>query len=287
MLVGGEPGIGKSRLTRVLRERFSTEPYTVLRYQCRPITSTLPSIPSSSNSNGQRASLARIRPSRSSTRWKPCSPAASQLAESAPLFAALAFATPERYPPFNLSPQKQKEKTLEALARQVEALAQRQPLLMISEDVHWIDATSQEALDLLVPRSAGATRLANRHLPAGVRPTLDRTGARHLWAESPRTATRRRAGDQGDRGKPLPPEVLEQIVAHTDGVPLFVEELTKSVLESKLLRDAGDRYVLDGPVARARHPDHTARLTDRPPGPPRTDPRDRPDRRVYRARVFV
>ena len=66
-------------------------------------------------------------------------------------------------------------------------------------------------------------------------------------------------------GKALPQEVLDQILAHTDGVPLFIEELTKSVLESKLLHDAGDHYVLDGTTAGARHPDHAARFADRAP----------------------
>jgi predicted ATPase len=76
-------------------------------------------------------------------------------AESAPLFAALLSLPVDRYPPLNLSPQKQKEKTLEALALQVEALARQQPVLMIYEDAHWIDATGQEGLDLLVPRLQG------------------------------------------------------------------------------------------------------------------------------------
>ena len=84
-------------------------------------------------------------------------------------------------------------------------------------------------------------------------------------------------------GKALPPEVLEQILAHTDGVPLFVEELTKSVLESRLLRDAGDRYVLRGPAACAGHPHHAARLAHRAAGSPGPGPGDGPDRSVHRA----
>ena len=88
-------------------------------------------------------------------------------------------------------------------------------------------------------------------------------------------------------GKALPAEVLEQIVAHTDGVPLFVEELTKSVLESGLLREAGDRYTLRDPAAGAGDSDIAARLAAGAAGPAGAGERDRPDRRVHRARVLL
>jgi predicted ATPase len=171
----------------------------------------------------------------------------AQVADLAPLFAAMLSLPLDRYPPLGLSPQRQKEMTLEALAGQVEALAQRQPVLMIYEDVHWIDATSQEALDLLVPRLRDLRVL----LIVTYRPEYI-----PKWSEQAHITTlglNRLGRRQGaelvrklGRGKVFPQEILNQIVAHTDGVPLFVEELTKSVLESKLLRDEGDRYVLQG-----------------------------------------
>src|SRR5215470_12655002 len=155
----------------------------------------------------------------------------------------------ERFASLNLSPQKQKERTLEALTGQVEALAQRRPVLMIWEDVHWIDATSQESLDLLVPRLHGLPVL----LVVTYRPEYS-----PKWAEQAHVTLlgltrlgRRQAAELVAKitgSKALPAEVLNQIVAHTDGVPLFVEELTKSILESKLLRAEDNRYILDGPL---------------------------------------
>ena len=248
VLVGGEPGIGKSRLTRVLRERLGQEPHMVLRYQCSPyhVNSALyPAIEQFERAAGftredsadQKLDKLEAVLARSEQR----------VAESAPLFAALLSLPTERYPMLNLSPQKQKEKTLEALAGQVEALAQQQPLLLIYEDVHWMDATTQEAMDLLVPRL--------RNLPVLVLVTY-RPEYSPRWTDQAHVTTlglnrlgRRQGAELISKltgGRALPQEVLDQILAHTDGVPLFVEELTKSVLESKLLREAGDRYVLDG-----------------------------------------
>src|SRR5262245_16047395 len=153
VLVGGEPGIGKSRLARVLRERFGQERYTVLRYQCSSyhLNSALyPAI-----DQFERAAGFTREDSVEQKLDKMEAVLAGderRISASAPLFAALLSLPTERYPALNLSPHKQKERTLEALAGQVEALAQRQPLLMLWEDVHWIDATTHEILDLLVPR---------------------------------------------------------------------------------------------------------------------------------------
>ena len=174
-----------------------------------------------------------------------------ELAGVAPLFAALLSLPLDRYPPLKLSAARQKEKTLEALAGQVEALARRQPLLMLYEDVHWMDASSQEALDLLVPRlQTLPVLLFVTHRP-GYIPRWQ--GQAHVSSLGLNRLGRRQAAllvEGVTGGKTLPPEVLEQIVAKTDGVPLFAEELTKTVLDSGLLTDKGDRYVLTG---RYRH----------------------------------
>jgi class 3 adenylate cyclase len=250
VLVGGEPGIGKSRLTRVLRDRLSQDRYTVLRYQCSPyhVNSALyPIIEQLERASGFTREDSPEQ--RLDKLQAVLVGAEAELAESTPLLASLLSLPVDRYAPLNLSPQKQKGKTLEALAGQVEALAQRQPVLMIWEDVHWIDATSQESLDLLVPRLHGLPVL----LVVTYRPEYS-----PKWAEQAHVTLlgltrlgRRQAAELVAKitgGKPLPPEVLNQIVAHTDGVPLFVEELTKSILESKLVRAEDNRYVLDGPL---------------------------------------
>ena len=250
VLVGGEPGIGKSRLTRVLRERLQHKPYTVLRYQCSlyhvnsalyPIIDQLERAAGFAREDTPNQKLDKLQTVLVGSE--------ALVAESAPLFAAMLSLPVDRYPPLILSPQKQKEKTLEALAGQVEALARRQPVLMIYEDVHWIDATSQEALDLLVPRLQTLPVL----LIVTYRPEYSPRWSEqaHVTLMSLNRLGRREGSELVAKltgGKALPQEVQEQILAHTDGVPLFVEELTKSILESKLLRDAGDRYVLDGPL---------------------------------------
>jgi predicted ATPase len=159
----------------------------------------------------------------------------------------LSLPASQRHPLPNLSPQRKKERTLEALIRQVEGLSRRQPVVMVFEDAHWIDPTSRELLDLTVERL--------RSLPVLLIVTF-RPEFQPPWIGQPQVSvvTLNRL-DRHDRlvlveqiaaGKALPDEVMAQIVERTDGVPLFVEELTKSVLESGLLREEGDRYVLAG-----------------------------------------
>jgi len=250
VLVGGEPGIGKSRLTRVLREQIGQERHSVLRYQCSPyhLNSALyPVVEQFERAAGfNREDSADQRLDKMQTLLVG---SAEEITAHASLFGSLLFLPVQRYPPLNLSPQKQKEKTLDALVRQVEALAQRQPLLMLWEDIHWIDATSQEFMDLLVPRL--------RDLPVLVIVTY-RPESTPRWTDQAHVTTlglnrlgRRQGAELVAKltaNKTLPQEVLDQILAHTDGVPLFIEELTKSVLESKLLREADDRYLLDAPL---------------------------------------
>src|SRR6202011_2197836 len=146
----------------------------------------------------------------------------------------------------SLSPQRKKERTLEALIRQLEGLARRQPVLLVFEDAHWIDPTSRELLAPAVDRSRGLPML----LIITFRPEFQPP-----WTGQPQvTMLALNRLDRRDRtalvaqlasGKELPNEIVDQIVDRTDGVPLFVEELTKSILESGLLREEADRYVLD------------------------------------------
>jgi len=158
----------------------------------------------------------------------------------------LSLPASERHPLPNLSPQRKKERTLEALIRQLEGLTRQMPVVMVFEDAHWIDPTSRELLDLTVERV--------RSLPVLLIVTF-RPEFQPPWTGQQQVSmlTLNRL-DRRDRtalvaqiagGKPLPDEVVAQIVDRADGVPLFVEELTKSVLESGLLREEADRYVLD------------------------------------------
>ena len=251
VLLSGEPGIGKSRLIRALRERLGDERYTALSHYCSPhhINSALyPVI----DLLGRAARLDRDAPAEEQLAKLEAVLARSsdRLDEVVPLLAALlGVPTGERYPALSLTPEVQKRRTLEALVDQLAGLAARQPVLALYEDVHWIDPSTLELLSTVIERV--------RQLPVLVlitfRPEFQPpwTGHAHVTALTMGRLGRRQGADLVARvtgDKPLPAAVVEQIVAHTDGVPLFVEELTKTVLESGLLKDAGDQYELAGPL---------------------------------------
>jgi predicted ATPase len=176
--------------------------------------------------------------------------ATPQLDEAVPLIGALlGIPTETRYPALNFSPQRQKQRTFEVLFEQLAGLARDQPVLDLYEDLHWADPSTLELLDLVVER----VRTLPVPLVLAYRPEFRPpwTGQRHVTALTMNRLGRRQGAAMVDRitdSKPLPAEVLDQILAKTDGVPLFVEELTKTVLESGLLIDAGDRYDLAGPL---------------------------------------
>ena len=249
VLIGGQAGIGKSRLTEGLREAI-TEPHAVLHYQCSPYHLHSPLYPFIEQ---LEASAGFTRDDPTDARLDKLEAAllgSAEATDRAPLLAALLSLPTDRYPALDLSPQRRKERTLDALAGEVEALGRRRPLLMIVEDVHWIDPTSEELLDLLVSRIPDLPALAVMTYRLEYSPA---------WVGQPTvtTLTLNRLGrDQGAQligmltgGRALPSEVREEILARTDGVPLFVEEVTKSVLESGLLRAENGHYVLQGPLA--------------------------------------
>jgi predicted ATPase len=143
----------------------------------------------------------------------------------------------------------QKRRTLQALVDQLAGLAARQPVLALYEDVHWIDPSTLELLGLVIERIQRLPVLVLLTFRPEFQPPW--TGQAHVTTLTMSRLGRRQGADLVARvtgDKPLPAEVVEQIVARTDGVPLFVEELTKTVLESGLLRDAGDHYELTGPL---------------------------------------
>jgi predicted ATPase len=158
----------------------------------------------------------------------------------------LSLPVSERHPLPSLSPQRQKERVLEALIRQLEGLAREEPVVMVLEDAQWIDPTSRELLDLTIERVRSLRVL----LIVTFRPEFEPpwTGQEQLSVLALNRLDRRDRIvliEQTAGGKSLPDEVVAQIADRADGVPLFVEELTKSVLESGLLREEADRYVLD------------------------------------------
>ena len=174
----------------------------------------------------------------------------SAVVEAVPLLGALlSIPTGNRYPPLNLTPQKRKERTIHAQVAQVEGLAARQPVLMVFEDVHWSDPTTREQLDLLIERVASLrVLLIITFRPEFTPPWIGRPHVTLLTLS--RLPPRQRAEmiTHMIRGKALPKEIADQIINRTDGVPLFIEELTKTVLESGIVTEAGDRYSVTGPV---------------------------------------
>jgi class 3 adenylate cyclase len=248
VLLSGEAGIGKSRLAAQLAAEVASEPYTRLRYQCSPYHRDSVLHPFVVQL-GRAARLAAEDPPETQLDKLEAILAPARIAETASLLASLlSIPTGDRYPPLALSAAQQRRLTLAALLDQLEALARQQPVLMLFEDAHWADATSLEVLDLTVERI--------RALPVLVlitfRPEYEApwTGLSHVTSIAldrlGPAEVETLAGHVA--GRPLPPEVMAQIVAKTDGVPLFVEELTKAVLEGGLLVAEPHGWHLDGPL---------------------------------------
>jgi class 3 adenylate cyclase/predicted ATPase len=251
VLLAGEPGIGKSRLIRALRERLGDEPHTPLSHYCSPhhtnsalypVIDLLERALRLDGAAPPEAQLARLEAVLGRSGDRPD--------EVVPLIAAL-LGVPigERYPALALTPEVQKRRTLQALLDQLAALAAQQPVLALYEDVHWIDPSTLELLGLVIERIRQLPVLALITYRPEFQPPW--TGHPHVTALTMGRLGRRQGADLVARvtgAKPLPAEVVEQIVARTDGVPLFVEELTKTVLDSGLLTDTGDRYELSGPL---------------------------------------
>jgi predicted ATPase len=172
------------------------------------------------------------------------------LAEVVPLFAALlSLPLTADYVPLTVSPEQQKQKTLHALLTIMLRIAAQQPVLFVMEDLHWVDPSTLELLTLLVDQGPTARILALFTFRPDFNPPW--TGRSHLTQVTLPRLPRRQAAEMTGRvahGKALPPEVVDQVVAKTDGVPLFVEELTKMVLESGLLQERAERYELIGPL---------------------------------------
>ena len=251
VLLAGEAGIGKSRLVEVLKEHVTKASHARWECRCSPYyqdSALYPVI-----DLFQRA----LRLSREESPEEKLEKIERGLAEyslatheAVSLWASLlSVPLSDRYPALTVTPQRQRQKTLEAILALLLALASRQPLLLIVEDLHWVDPSTLELLTLIldqVPTSSIMVLFTFRpdfHPPWGQRAHVTPLTVARLTRTQTELLVARVA-----TAKALPAVVLEQIVAKTDGVPLFVEELTKMVLESGLLRDRDGRYELTGPL---------------------------------------
>ena len=286
VLILGEPGIGKSRLVAALEERIADEPHTPLRYQCSPHytnSALYPFIAQLERAAGFKADDTSEQ--RLDKLEALLAIAASRVQDTAPLFAALlSIPFGDRYPRLTLNPAQQRRRTLAALLGQFENLARQKPILLLFEDAHWADATSLELLDLTIGRV--------RQLPVLALFTL-RPEFEPPWVGLPNVGTLTLGRldrsnvesmvTQVTHGRALPAEVMNQIVAKTDGNPLFVEELTKAVLEGDILVKDADGYRLDGPLPPLAIPATLQELLDGAARPHGAGEGDRPNRGSYRA----
>jgi predicted ATPase len=234
VLVSGEPGIGKSRLTAALSQRIETEPHARIRYFCSPHDQDSALYPFI----GQLERAAGFARDDTNTikldKLEALLGDGAELGDISLIAEMASLSGGERFPPLDLSPQRKKERAFAALLRQLQALARRQPVLMIFEDLHWIDPTSRELLDLTVEKIPGlAVLLVASYRPEFQPPWVGGSqvtviALNRLGRSEGAILVHRLAGNLGA----LPPDVVEEIVERTDGVPLFVEELTKAVVEA-------------------------------------------------------
>src|SRR5262245_18646442 len=243
----GDPGIGKSHIALALQERLEAEPHASLRYFC-----------SAHHTNS--ALFPFVGQLERAARFKHGDSHAQKLAkletilvdgdETVAVLANLLSLAPANRSDFpEMSPQSLKEKTLITLLAQFERLAAMQPALVIFEDVHWIDPTSLELLTMAVERVAQLRILLLITARLGFTPPWPQY-AHVTTVAIPRLARLDVAAiiKRITGGKSLPVEVMNQILARTDGVPLFVEELTKTVLESGVLQESDSHYTLERPL---------------------------------------
>ena len=252
LVLEGEAGIGKSRLVQVLKDHVASEAHT--RLECRGLSY-----------HQHTAWYPIIELVQRWLQWQPgmvpgetlqqleafLSPYHLALDEVVPLLAELlALPLPaEHYPPLALPPEQQRHKTLDTLLALVGEMAEWQPVLVIVEDLHWVDPSTLELLGLLIDQ-VPTTRL---YIVLTCRPTFEPPwGFRtHLTRLTLNRLTPSQAEEMIGRmlgGKHLPAEVLQQIVTKTDGIPLFVEEVTKAVVEVGLLSAVQDQGTWRGPL---------------------------------------
>ncbi|SFM75386.1 Tetratricopeptide repeat-containing protein [Nitrosomonas nitrosa] len=258
VLLSGEAGIGKSRIARSLRDRLANERYQSIQFQCSPYHSNTALYPATTFLR-QAAGLAS-QDSAQAQREKLDAMARESGIENQDTVSLLAdllsIQGDHRAPPLTVSSETRKEMTLEALVQYLERLANRNPVLFILEDAHWLDPTTRD----LLTRIIGRIRQMRVLLLITFRPDF-----KPVWAEYSHVTSltlsrlpRRQSAElvvAMTGGKVLPPEVQQAILAKADGIPLYIETLTENVLESGLLTEGNDSFTLKGPLKGLPIPD--------------------------------
>jgi TOMM system kinase/cyclase fusion protein len=251
VLVSGEAGIGKSRLVQLLKERVAGAAQVQVECRCSPYYQNSALYPVITHMQKfLQFGREEAAPSKLHKLERMLSAYQLPLSEAVPLMAALfSLPHPDGYPALTFSPQKQKQRTLETLLAWLLKEAERQPVRVVWEDLHWADPTTLEFVRLLIEQAPTTRMLVLATFRPEFQPpwggrshitqiTLNRLSPRQVEAMV----------GQVTGGKALPAEVVRQILLKTDGVPLFVEELTKMVLESGLLRETDGHYEFSGPL---------------------------------------
>jgi tetratricopeptide (TPR) repeat protein len=251
VLLAGEPGIGKSRIAESMLVELESQPHVRLRYFCSPhhihsvlypFIAQLERAAGFSPVDGTGAKLDKLE-----VLLKPTTRNVPQ--DLALIADLLGLLVDHRYPVVDVSPQQKRQMTLNALLSQLRAIAAQSPVLIVFEDAHWIDPTSLDLLDRTVTDIAELPVLMVVTFRPEFQPAW--VGQPHVTMLPLSRLGRRDVASMiagVTKGKAMPDAVVEQILARTDGVPLFVEELTNTLLESGLLRETPERYVLDGPL---------------------------------------
>ncbi|MEK6247378.1 MAG: AAA family ATPase, partial [Planctomycetales bacterium] len=248
IIVGGEAGIGKSRITKAVIDGIAQNDHRRMTYQCSPY-------------HADSAFYPLIQQLSFITGFTSTDSLDTRLDKMETLFgkdndtlklvvAMMGLDGTKRYGELGLTPTQQRAQTMQALARLLVRQAKEKPVLVVYEDLHWIDPTSLELLDLLLDSIADQPIM----ILATARPTFEHGFGGHPIVT--RFALNRLGKDQIGAialkmtdGKVLPDEIMQIIVERTDGVPLFIEELTKTILESGALKKDGERLVLNGPLS--------------------------------------
>jgi class 3 adenylate cyclase/tetratricopeptide (TPR) repeat protein len=251
VLLSGEPGIGKSRIAESLLARLAGEPHARLRYFCSPHHTHSPLYPLIAQieraAGFEPGSSASAKLDKLEALLKPTSKNVPR--DVALMAELLAVPADGRTPTLAVGPEHKREMTLVALLEQIDGAAAQGPVLIVLEDAHWIDPTSLDLLNRTVARAADLPVL----LVVTARPEHQPTwiGQPHVTMLPLSRLGRRDSASMiagVTKGKAMPDAVVEQVLAHTDGVPLFIEELTRTLLESGHLRETADSYALDGPL---------------------------------------
>ena len=251
VMLTGEPGIGKSHIALALDARLENQPHITIRQFCSahhtnsalyPFIRQLERAARFERGDAPAEKFVKLEALLARSRADP-----DRIV--VPLANLLSIPPSDRYRLPELSPQKRKEVTLAAFLAQFSGLAARAPLFAIVEDVHWADPTSLELLTMALEQLSGLRVLMLLTARPEFKPPWP--GHAHVTTISLTRLNRRNGAALIERvtaGKTLPEEVMDEILARTDGVPLFVEELTKTVLETGLLHEQDDHYVLNRPL---------------------------------------